>query len=56
MKFIGNLCLCFIGFATIWSATLVFVSKASVYSWGAAIAVSIACALIINHYDGKHDE
>ena len=56
MKFISNFYLCFIGFATIWAGTLVFVSKASIYSWGAAIAVSIYCALIINHYDGKHDE
>ena len=56
MKFIGNFCLCFIGFATIWAATLVFVSKASICSWGTAIAVSAACALIINHYDDKHDE
>ena len=56
MKFIGNFYLCFIGFATIWAVTLVFVSKASIYSWGAAIAVSISCALIINHYDGKHDD
>ena len=56
MKFIGNLCLCFIGFATIWSVTLVFVSNASIYSWGAAIATSASGALIINHYDGKHDK
>ena len=56
MKFISNFCLCFIGFATIWAVTLVFVSNASIYSWGAAIAVSAAGALIINHYDGKHDK
>ena len=56
MKFISNFCLYFIGFATIWSVTLVFVSNASIYSWGATIAVSVYCALIINHYDGKHDE
>ena len=56
MKFIGNLCLYFIVFAAIWSVTLVFVSNASIYSWGAGIAVSAACALIINNYDGKHDE
>ena len=56
MKFIGNFCLCFIGFATTWSVTLIFASNASIYSWGAAIAVSAAGALIINHYDGKHDE
>ena len=56
MKFIGNLYLYFIAFATIWSATLVFVSRADVYSWGAAIAASATGALIINHYDGKHDD
>lgn len=56
MKFISNLYLCLIVFMTIWAVTLVFVSKASIYSWGASIAVSISCALIINHYDGKHDE
>ena len=56
MKFISNFCVCFIGFATIWSVTLVFVSNASICSWGAAIAASASGALIINHYDGKHDE
>ena len=56
MKFIGNLCLYFIVFATIWSVTLVFVSRADVYSWLAVIALSIIIALISNHYDGKHDE
>ena len=56
MKFISNFCLCLIFFMTIWSVTLVFVSNASIYSWVAMIAVSVASALIINHYDGKHDE
>ena len=56
MKFISDFCLYFAVFATIWAVTLVFVSNASIYSWGAAIAVSVACALISNHYDGKHDK
>ena len=56
MKFISNFYLCFIGFATIWSVTLVFVSNASIYSWGAAIGLAIITALISNHYDGKHDK
>ena len=56
MKFIGNLCVCLIFFMTFWVVTLLFVSNASIYSWGAAIAVSAAGALIINHYDGKHDK
>ena len=56
MKFISNFCLYLAVFATIWSVTLVFVSNASIYSWGAAIATSASGALIINHYDGKHDK
>lgn len=56
MKFIGNLCLYFIVFATIWSAALVFVSYASIYSWVAVITSSIVIALVSIHYDGKHDD
>ena len=56
MKFIGNLYLYFIVFATIWSVTLVFVSRADVYSWGAVIGIAIVTALISNKYNGKHDE
>ena len=56
MKFIGNLYLYFIVFATIWSGALVFVCNAGIYSWLAVIALSIVIALIINHYDGKHDD
>ena len=56
MKFISDFCLCFIGFATIWVVTLLFASNASIYSWGAAIAVSAAGALIINRNEGKHDK
>ena len=56
MKFIGNLCLYFIVFATIWSVALVFVSNADVYSWLAVVALSIVTALISNKYDGKHDK
>ena len=54
MKFIGNLYLYFIVFATIWSGALVFVCNAGIYSWLAVIALSIVIALISNHYDGKH--
>ena len=56
MKFIGNLCLYFIIFATIWSVALVFVGNAGIYSWGAAIGLAIVIALISNKYGGKHDE
>lgn len=56
MKFIGNLCLYFIIFATIWAVTLVFVGNADVYSWLAVMELSIIAALISNHYGGKHDE
>ena len=56
MKFISNFYFGLIFFMIIWSGTLVFVNNASIYSWVAAIAVSVSCALIINHYDGKHDE
>ena len=56
MKFITDFCLYFAVYTTFWVVALVFVDRASIYSWGAAIAVSAAGALIINHYDGKHDE
>ena len=56
MKFITDFCLYFAVCATFWVVSTVFMSNASIYSWGAAIAVSIYCALIINHYNGKHDK
>ena len=56
MKFISNFCLYFAVFATFWVVSTVFMSNASIYSWGAAIGLAIVTALIINHYDGKHDE
>ena len=56
MKFITDFCLYFAVYATFWVVTLVFVDKASIYSWGAAIGLAIVTALISNHYDGKHDE
>lgn len=56
MKFIGNLCLYLIWLVSIWTVTLVFVSNANIYSWGAVISLAIVTALISNHYDGKHDE
>ncbi len=56
MKFIGNLCLYFIVFATIWSVALVFVGNADVYSWLAVMELSIITALFSIHYDGKHDK
>ena len=56
MKFITDFCLYFAVYSTFLVVSTVFVSNASIYSWGAAIAVSAAGALIINHYDGKHDK
>ena len=56
MKFISNLFLCLIAFMATWVVTLLFVSNASIYSWGSAIAISVAYALISNRHDGKHDE
>ena len=56
MKFISDLCLYFIVFATFWVVSLVFMDNASIYSWVAVIGLAIITALIINHYDGKHDE
>ena len=56
MKFIGNLCLYFIVFATIWSVALVFVSNVDVYSLLAVVELSVVAALISNKYGGKHDE
>ena len=56
MKFIGDLCLYFIIFATIWSVALVFVSNADVYSWLAVMELSIVATLISNKYGGKHDK
>ena len=56
MKFITDFCLYFAVYTTFWVVSTVFMSNASIYSWGAAIATSVSCALIINHYDGKHDE
>ena len=56
MKFISNFCLYFAVFATFWVVTLVFMDKASIYSWVAVIALSVVITLISNHYDGKHDE
>ena len=56
MKFISNFCLCFIGFAAIWVVTLVFMDKASIYSWIVAVLLAIITALFSIHYDGKHDK
>ena len=56
MKFITDFCLYFAVYATFWVVSTVFMSNASIYSWGAAIGLAIVTALIINHYDGKHDE
>ena len=56
MKFIGNFCLYFAVFATFWVVTLVFVSRADIYSWLAVIELSIVITLISNHYNGKHDK
>ena len=56
MKFISNFCLYFAVYATFWVVSLVFVDKASIYSWIVAVLLAIVTALISNHYDGKHDE
>ncbi len=56
MKFISDFCLYFAVFATFWVVTLVFMSKASIYSWGAVIGLAIITALISNKYHVKHDE
>ena len=56
MKFISNFCLYFAVFATFWVVTLVFMDKASIYSWIVAILLAIITALFSIHYDGKHDK
>ena len=56
MKFISNFCLYFAVFATFWVVTLVFIDKASIYSWIVAVLLAIITALFSIHYDGKHDE
>ena len=56
MKFISNFCLYFAVYATFWVVTLVFVDKASIYSWIVAILLAIVTALFSIHYDGKHDD
>ena len=56
MKFLSDFCLYFAVFATFWVVTLVFMDKASIYSWGVVIGLSIATALISNKYHGKHDK
>ena len=56
MKFISDFCLYFAVFATFWVVTLVFMNRATIYSWLAVIALAIVIALISNKYKGKHDE
>ena len=56
MKFISDFCLYFAVFATFWVVSTVFMSNASIYSWGAVIGLAIVSALISNKYHGKHDE
>ena len=56
MKFISNFCLYFAVYSTFWVVSTVFMSNASVYSWGAAIGLAIVTALISDHYNGKHDK
>ena len=56
MKTISNFCLYFAVHATFWVVTLVFVDKASIYSWIVAILLAIITALFSINYDGKHDE
>ena len=56
MKFISDFCLYFAVFATFWVVTLVFIDKASIYSWIVAVLLAIITALFSIHYDGKHDK
>ena len=56
MKFISIFWLYFAVYATFWVVSTVFMSNASIYSWGATIGLAIVTALISIHYDGKHDE
>lgn len=56
MKFISNFCLYFAVFATFWVVTLVFMDKASIYSWIAVITSSVIITLISNRYDTKNDD
>ena len=56
MKFISNFCLYLIWFVSIWTVTLVFMSNANIYSWGAVISLAIVTALISNKHHGKHEE
>ena len=56
MKFITDFCLYFAVYATFWVVSTVFMSNASIYSWGAAVGLAIITALISNQQHGKHDE
>ena len=56
MKFITDFCLYLAVFTTFWVVTLVFMDKASIYSWLAVMELSIIATLISNKYGGKHDE
>ena len=56
MKFIGNLCLCLIWFASILAVTIVLENNVSILTWIVLIVLAIITALIINRYDGKHDD
>ena len=56
MKFITDFCLYFAVYATFWVVSLVFVDKASIYSWIVAILLAIVTALISNHYYVNHDK
>ena len=56
MKFISNFCLYFAVYATFWVVSTVYMSNASIYSWGVAVLLAIVTALISNHYNGKHDK
>ena len=55
MKFITDFCLYFAVYATFWVVSTVFMSNASIYSWGAAILLAFITALFSIHYDGNHD-
>ena len=56
MKFITDFCLYFAVYTTFWVVSTVFMSRATIYSWGAVVGLAIVITVISNKYHGKHDE
>ena len=59
MKFISNFCFCLIWFVSILAVTIVFennVNNVNILTWIVVIGLAFITALIINPYDGKHDD